>query len=200
MAIFQVYISIINCFVCLQVINVRRYERTQADEKTDDSSQTKKEETFEKLPKTVSVEKSSKTEKKCKRCQGNKANLEFKENYEDFLTVEENSSNCICENCDEYFKVCLNNDWIKSELEKMKGRFNKLLDQRDLKIRDFTINVSTLDKKKLPKFDQKMLEELDNGKPPKTYCETSDENKELKAKIEFLQKEKMEMENKMKQK
>ena len=28
------------------MINVRRYERTQADEKTDDSSQTKKEETF----------------------------------------------------------------------------------------------------------------------------------------------------------
>jgi len=168
-----------------KVINVRRYERTQIDEKSEDLSQTKKVET---------------SERKCKRCQCNDADHEFTEKYEEFLTVKENSSNFICEKCDEYFKVCVYSEGIKSELDKMKGRFYKLSNQKDLKIRDFTINVSTLDKKKLPKFDQKMLEELDDGKPPKTYCETSDENKLLKATIDRLQKENKDLEDKMKQK
>ena len=136
--------------------------------------------------------------KPCIRCKTSEATCDFLVSYQPFFDkyfespLKTTYPNLICQNCEEYFQVCVKNSALKSDLETEKSRSDKLFALKDLKVNSFSINVRNLDQKNLSNYDRIRFEKYlkaNSEKPPKSYCEMSDENTQLKAEIEKLNDE-----------
>ena len=135
--------------------------------------------------------------KLCQRCKTSEAVCDFLVSYQPFFDFFESPlkttyPNLICQNCEEYFQVCVKNSALQSELETEKSRSDKLATLKDLKVNSFSINVRNLDEKNLSNYDRVKFEKYlkaNSEKPPKSYCEMSDENTQLKAEIDKLNDE-----------
>ena len=138
-------------------------------------------------------------QKPCNRCKTSEATCDFLVSYQPFFDKHFQSPlhiNCqkyICQNCEEYFQVCAKNSALKSDLETEKSRSSdKLAALKDFRVNSFSINVRNLDQKNLSNYDRIRFEKYlkaNSEKPPKSYCEMSDENTQLKAEIDKLNDE-----------
>merc|ERR1739838_1042651 len=112
--------------------------------------------------------------------------------------LKTNLLRAICENCQVFFKMCVENESLKKDLELSKKNAEKLSKQKELKINSFTVNVKNPDKSKMSNFDLNFLKEYAEY-PRKSYCELSDENKKLKKENDEIKANSEENKRKLKE-
>jgi len=164
-------------------VKVRRFERISEDCASSEKSPLKPaEKSPEKSTQTAKLPESPK--KMCLRCKNPEPMCDFLVSYRPYFDKWENPlhtklSGAICENCEAYFKKCLEFDSVKKDLELEK---ENSLKQKELKFDSFTVKIKNLDKTKLSNFDLNFLKEYTEI-PPKSFCQMSDENKKLKEEL-----------------
>ena len=187
------------------MVKARRYEKVVTPEKI---TQNLEESPIKSLDEEITLEtagslprrlqETAKSPRKpCQRCKTSEATCDFLVSYQPFFDffanpLKSNYPLLICQNCDEYFQVCVKNSALKSDLETEKSRSDKLAALKDLKVNSFSINVRNLDQKNLSNYDRIKFEKYlkaNSEKPPKSYCEMADENTQLKAEIDKLNDE-----------
>ena len=187
------------------MVKARRYEKVVTPEKI---TQNLEESPIKSLDEEITLETAGSLprrlqetakspQKPCQRCKTSEATCDFLVSYQPFFDffanpLKSNYPRLICQNCDEYFQVCVKNSALKSDLETEKSRSDKLAALKDLKVNSFSINVRNLDQKNLSNYDRIKFEKYlkaNSEKPPKSYCEMADENTQLKAEIDKLNDE-----------
>ena len=187
------------------MVKARRYEKVVTPEKiTQELEQSPTKSLDEEITLETAgilpqkLQETAKLLQNCRRCKTSEAMCDFLISYQPYFDkhfeslLQNNISRYICQNCEEYFQVCVKNSALKSDLETEKSRSDKLAVFKDLKVNSFSINVRNLDQKNLSNYDRIKFEKYLNAnseKPPKSYCEMSDENTQLKAEIEKLNDE-----------
>merc|ERR1712008_10707 len=122
-------------------VKVRRFERISEDltssEKTPVQSSEK---SLEKSPENSTlIAKSPEPPKKlCIKCKNTEATCDFLVGYQPYFDkwenlLKTNLLRAICENCQVFFKMCVENDSLKKDLELTKKNAEKLSKQKELK-------------------------------------------------------------------